>query len=177
MAVYVFVAYMSLVLQISTSCTQVMTWLWQLRRIGRTGERPLSVLLVTFIYWAIPNVVFVIFLISDYLLSFCIANEKDCPQPKHINKIFTQQVSYSRRKLQREKGKCAKYDQDSAWRRTINFSGSTHVMYTAFPGTALLIPLVSATYCFEDICFKVWSPYCTTHFTTMASMKWSNNYN
>ena len=69
--------------------------------------------LVTFIYWAIPNVVFVIFLPSDYLLSFCIANE-DCPQPKHINEIFTQQVSYSRRKLQREKGKCAKYDQDSA---------------------------------------------------------------
>lgn len=153
-----------------------MTWLWQLRRIGRTGERPLSLRLVTFIYWAIPNVVFVIFLISDYLLSFCIANEKDCPQPKHINEIFTQQVSYSRRKLQREKGKCAKYDQDSAWRR-INFSGSTHVMYTAFPGTALLILLVSATYCFEDICFKVWSPYCTTRFTTTASIKWSNNYN
>ena len=42
---------------------------------------------------------------SDYLLSFCIANGKECPQTKQINATFTQQVSYARQKLQRAKGK------------------------------------------------------------------------
>ena len=53
-----------------------------------------------------------VFLFSDYLLSFYVANGKDCPQPKQINEIFTQQISYSRRKLLREKGRFARYDQD-----------------------------------------------------------------
>lgn len=73
-----------------------------------TEGRPLSELLVTFseIYSD------VVFLFSDYLPSFCVANGKDCPQPKQINEIFMQQVSYSRQKLQREKGRCAQYDQE-----------------------------------------------------------------
>ncbi|KAK2555739.1 hypothetical protein P5673_022306 [Acropora cervicornis] len=30
---------------------------------------------------------------KDYLLSFCVPNGKDCPQPKQINEIFTQHIS------------------------------------------------------------------------------------
>ena len=73
-----------------------------------TEGRLLSELLVTFSKIHKD----VVFLFSDYLLSFCVANGKDCPQPKQINEIFTQQISYSRRKLLREKGRCARYDQD-----------------------------------------------------------------
>jgi len=33
------------------------------------------------------------------------ANGKDCPAPKQVNEVFTQQISYSRRKIKRERGK------------------------------------------------------------------------
>ena len=42
---------------------------------------------------------------SEYLLSFCMANGKDCPAPKQVNEVFTQQISYSRYKIKREGGK------------------------------------------------------------------------
>ena len=41
------------------------------------------------------------FMFTDYFLSFCVANSKDCPTAKQMNEVFTQQVSYSRRKQQR----------------------------------------------------------------------------
>jgi len=33
------------------------------------------------------------------------ANGKDCPAPKQVNEVFTQQISYSRYKIKREGGK------------------------------------------------------------------------
>jgi len=42
---------------------------------------------------------------SEYLLSFCMANGKESPAPKQVNEVFTQQISYSRRKMKRAREK------------------------------------------------------------------------
>jgi len=82
---------------------QQMSHRYNCERTVWTEGRLLSELLVTFS--EIHNDV--VFLFSDYLLPFCVANGKNCPQPKQINEILTQQIGYSCRKLLREKGRCA----------------------------------------------------------------------
>ena len=48
-----------------------------------------------------------LFCFSEYVLSFCMANNKECPSPKQVNECFTQQISYARREIKRATGKLA----------------------------------------------------------------------
>lgn len=71
---------------------------------------------------------------SEYLLSFCMANNKECPMPKQVNEVLTQQISYARRKMKRARGKLASIElslnntiQDHHWRWKFSDDSSHHL--------------------------------------------------